>query len=70
MKIEVEIEEGDIIKFNDEVWEIIEYHPHNNTFDMRSAMANLENFTEEEIEKMIDMTGKFTYIKESYIGVS
>jgi hypothetical protein len=70
MKVEIEIAVGDVIKFNDEEWQVVNSPSHDNSFDMRSTVGNLENFTREEIEKQIDMTGKFARVKESYIGIS
>ena len=69
MKVEVEISTGDVIRFNDEEWQVVEYHSHDNSFDMRSTVGNLQNFDREEIEKNIDMTGKFSRIKGSYVGI-
>jgi len=69
MKVEVEIEKGDVIKFNDEEWQVVNSPTHDNSFDMRSTVGNLQNFDREEIEKNIEMTGKFSRIKESYIGI-
>jgi len=70
MKVEVEIEVGDVIRFNDEEWQVVNSPTHDNSFDMRSTVGNLQNFTQEEIEKNIEMTGKFSRIKESYVGIS
>ena len=70
MKVEVEIGVGDVIRFNNEEWQVVQYQPHDNSFDMRSTVGNLQNFTREEIEKNIEMTGKFSRIKESYVGIS
>lgn len=70
MKVEVEISVGDVIKFNDEEWEVVNSPSHSNSLDMRSTVGNLENFTREEIEKQIELTGKFSRVKESYIGIN
>jgi len=69
MKVEVEIEVGDVICFNDEEWQVVNSPRPDNSFDMRSTVGNLQNFTQEEIEKNIEMTGKFSRIKESYVGI-
>ena len=69
MKVEVEIEVGDVICFNDEEWQVVEYHSHDNSFDMRSTTGNRHNFDREGIEKNIEMTGKFSRIKGSYVGI-
>jgi len=69
MKVEVEIEAGDVIRFNDEEWQVVNSPTHNNSFDMRSTVGNLQNFDREEIEKNIEMTGKFSRIKEGYVGI-
>ena len=70
MKVEVEIEVGDVICFNDEEWQVVNSPTHDNSFDMRSTVGNLQNFDREEIEKNIEMTGKFSRVKESYVGIS
>lgn len=69
MIVEVEIEVGDIIKFNDEEWEVVNSPPHDNSFDMQSVTGRIENFSKKELERQIDMTGKFSRIKRSYIGI-
>ena len=69
MKVEVEIEVGDVICFNDEEWQVVNSPTHDNSFDMRSTVGNLQNFTQEDIEKQIEMTGKFSRIKGSYVGI-
>ena len=67
MIVEVEIEVGDVIRFNDEEWQVVNSPHGDNSIDMRSTVGNLQNFTREEIEKQIDMTGKFSRIKRSYV---
>jgi len=37
---------------------------------MQSTTGRLENFTKKEIEKNIKLTGKFSRVKKSYIGIS
>ena len=69
MKVEVEIEEGDVIKFNDEEWQVVDSPHGDNSFDMQSTTGRLENFTQREIEKNIELTGKFSRVKESYVGI-
>ena len=70
MKVEVEIEEGDVIKFNDEEWQVVDSPYGDNSFDMQSTTGRLENFTRKEIEKNIELTGKFSRVKKSYVGIS
>lgn len=69
MIVEVEIEEGDIVKFNDEVWEVVG-SPHASTsLDMESQRGTFDNFDSGEMERQIHMAGRFSVIKESYVDM-
>jgi len=70
MKVEVKIEKGDVIKFNDEEWQVVNSPQGDNSFDMQSTTGRLKKFTRREIEKNIKLTGKFSRVKKSYIGIS
>ena len=69
MKVEVEIEKGDVVCFNDEEWQVVDSPYGDNSFDMQSTTGRLQNFTREEIQKNIELTGKFSRVKKSYIGI-
>lgn len=70
LTVEIDITTMDVIRFNDEEWQVVKYHSHDNSFDMQSTTGRLENFTRKEIEKNIELTGKFSRVKKSYIGIS
>ncbi len=69
MKIEIEIEVGDIIKFNDEEWQVVNSPHGDDSVDMQSTTGILQNFTRKEMKQNIDFTGKFSRVKKSYIGI-
>lgn len=70
MKVEVDIEVGDIIKFNDEVWEVVNSPYGSGSLDMQSVNGRLENFTRKEMKEQIPMAGKFSRVKKDYVGIS
>lgn len=69
MKVEVKFKEGDLIKFNDEEWKVFKKTPKTGKIALRSVEGNIQKFSKEEIEKQIELTGKFSRFKESYIGI-
>ena len=69
MKVEVEIKVGDVIEFNNEEWKVVKSVDGGESFNIQSTIGNLQNFSKEEIEKQIDMTGKFSRIRGSYVGI-
>lgn len=66
-EVQLDIEEGDILVFNDEEWEVTDIVM--GSYDVKSVSGNLDSWYESEIEKNIRFSGKFSLIKKDFIGV-
>lgn len=69
MKIEVEIEEGDVIVLNNQEWKIDERVPLGGYDVVQAGTGELRNFTRKEIQEMVKFSGQFKLVKEDYIGL-
>ena len=70
LEVDVDFEEGDILIINGEKWRIKEIDNHTADIIWKSVpLGNLGSTSREEIEERIRYSGKFTRIREEYIGV-
>lgn len=71
MKIEVEIEEGDILKFNDVWWKVDSLtEPIGHKVDMIPMnVGELRCLHKDEIEERVEFSGELHLIKEEYQDV-
>ena len=70
LEVEVDYEEGDILIINDEKWRVKDIDNHTGDVIWKSVpLGNIGSATSEEIEERIRYSGKFTRIREEYIGV-
>lgn len=67
VELEIDIEEGDIIKFNDEVWEVTDINM--GAFTLESQSGSLKIMRGEDLQRNILLSGRFTRLKESYVDV-
>lgn len=68
MKLEVEIEEGDVLKFNDVWWEIDSLtEPFGQKVDMIPLnVGELRCLSKGDIQERIDFSGELHIVKEDY----
>ena len=67
-KIEVEIEEGDIIITNDKTWEVFDIG-WGGTLSLDPKIGEWRTFEKEELEEVIQHSGRFKLIRSDYIDM-
>lgn len=69
-EIELDIEEGDIIEFNDETWVVDGYEGVGHSIDMKSVgTGRMQSFSRAEMQKNIQLSGRFTHVKKDYVNI-
>jgi len=69
MKLEVDFEEGDVLVFNDQEWEVDENVVCGGYDLVQAGTGEIRNFSREDLQDMVKYSGQFQRIREDYIGL-
>jgi hypothetical protein len=72
MKLEIEVEEGDVLIINGKRWKVDEDQRGTlgGTLDMTPLVGEMRNFDREKIEEMIEYSGDIRLIRSDYVSVA
>lgn len=71
MKLEVEIDEGDVLQFNDKTWVVTNLPGglESNTADLNPVAGIERNFDRETLEELISYSGEFRLIRSEFLDI-
>lgn len=70
MKVEFEVEEGDLVHLQDRTWKIEEINKNKGHITAVNSLGDTYTYNFDELRDMINFSGKFEITKESYVGIS
>lgn len=66
-KVEVGLEEGDYLRFNDKVWEVMDITW--SSIALEPQVGEWRSFDREELEELISYSGDFHLIRKDYLDI-
>lgn len=66
--LDFEIEEGDLLRFNDKWWTVTDVD-WTHTITVENQASGLRTFDKDDLQRLLDTAGNFQFVKEAYTDV-